>query len=55
MDLVPFTTAIAGACRSRPQAGRTRARRARSSPKLRLLDEPAAGLNHEEIDVLKAR
>ena len=55
MDLVPFTTAVAGGLpfpiRKRVELARALA----SSPKLLLLDEPAAGLNHEEIEVLKGQ
>jgi len=55
MDLVPFTNAMAGGLpfpiRKRVELARALA----SSPKLLLLDEPAAGLNHEEIEVLKGQ
>jgi branched-chain amino acid transport system ATP-binding protein len=55
MDLVPFTQAVAGGLpfpiRKRVELARALA----SSPKLLLLDEPAAGLNHEEIEVLKGQ
>ncbi len=55
MDLVPFTAAMAGGLpfpiRKRVELARALA----SSPKLLLLDEPAAGLNHEEIEVLKGQ
>ena len=53
MELGPFTNAYAGPLpfpiRKRVELARALA----SSPKLLLLDEPAAGLNHEEIEVLK--
>ena len=55
MDLVPFTNAMAGGLpfpiRKRVELARALA----SSPKLLLLDEPAAGLNHEEIETLKGQ
>src|SRR5262249_20884914 len=55
MDLVPFTDAPAGPLpfpiRKRVELARALA----SSPKLLLLDEPAAGLNHEEIQTLKGQ
>src|SRR5947209_8505161 len=55
MDLVPFTNAYAGPLpfpiRKRVELARALA----SSPKLLLLDEPAAGLNHEEIEILKGQ
>ena len=54
MDLAPFTYALAGGLpfpiRKRVELARALA----SSPKLLLLDEPAAGLNHEEIETLKS-
>jgi branched-chain amino acid transport system ATP-binding protein len=55
MDLVPFMHALAGPLpfpiRKRVELARALA----SSPKLLLLDEPAAGLNHEEIETLKSQ
>jgi branched-chain amino acid transport system ATP-binding protein len=55
MDLVPFTHALAGPLpfpiRKRVELARALA----SNPKLLLLDEPAAGLNHEEIETLKGQ
>ncbi len=55
MDLTPVTYAPAGPLpfpiRKRVELARALA----SSPKLLLLDEPAAGLNHEEIETLKGQ
>jgi branched-chain amino acid transport system ATP-binding protein len=55
MDLEPFTNLPAGPLpfpiRKRVELARALA----AKPKLLLLDEPAAGLNHEEIETLKTQ
>ncbi len=55
MDLEPYSALPAGPL---PFPVRKRVELARAlatSPKLLLLDEPAAGLNHEEVEVLKGQ
>ncbi len=55
MDLTAFVNRLAGGL---PFPVRKRVELARAlagNPKLLLLDEPAAGLNHEEVDVLRGQ